>query len=258
MQRNPVAGAGTASGDRACGYAARMVARQKVQLRETVTGPDPTATPTATLIVLHGLGSDSRDFAPLVGELDLSAAGPVRFVFPDAPLRAVSVGDGDPMRAWYDPRPVAAHSGAVTTQDEDGLRASSEIVQALVEREAARGVPPGHVVLAGFSQGAVMTLMAGLRAPQRLAGLVVLSGYLPLSITTEAEASAANRDVPIFMAHGRQDPVVVPARAESSRDKLLRLGYDIAWHDYPMGHEVCPQEIQDLNGWLSVLLAPWG
>lgn len=237
-----------------------MSTRRKIQLRETVTGGDPSAVPSATLIVLHGLGADGQDFAPLVTELDLSSAGPVRFVFPNAPLRTVSLADGEPgqpMRAWYDPRPVAAETGAVSTQDEEGLRASCEVVQALIDREAARGVPPGHVVLLGFSQGAVMTLMAGLRAPQRLAGLVVLSGYLPLSIATEAEASPANRDVPIFMAHGRQDQVVLPQRAESSRDKLLRLGYDIAWHDYPMGHEVCPREIRDLNGWLSVLLAPW-
>lgn len=234
-----------------------MSDRQKIQLRETLTGSQPDATPSASIIVLHGLGSEGRDFAPLVTELDLSAAGPVRFVFPDAPLRKVSVHGDTPLRAWYDPRPVAAETGALSTQDEDGLRASCEVVQALIDREAARGVPPGHVVLLGFSQGAVMTLMAGLRAPQRLAGLVVLSGYLPLSIATEAEASAANRDVPIFMAHGRQDPVVLPARAETSRDKLLRLGYDIAWHDYPMGHEVCPREMRDLNGWLSVLLAPW-
>lgn len=235
-----------------------MSVRQKIQLRETLTGSDQTAIPTASVIVLHGLGTEGRDFAPLVTELDLSAAGPVRFVFPDAPLRKVSVNGDQPVRAWYDPRPVAAETGAISTQDEEGLRASSEVVQALIDREAARGVPPGHVVLLGFSQGAVMTLMAGLRAPQRLAGLVVLSGYLPLSIATEAEASAANRDVPIFMAHGRLDAVVVPTRAEASRDKLLRLGYDIAWHDYPMGHEVCPQEIRDLNGWLSVLLSPWG
>lgn len=239
------------------GYAAAMSARQKIQLRETIAGGDASALPSASIIVLHGLGTEGRDFAPLVTELDLSAAGPVRFVFPDAPMRTVSVRASEPMRAWYDPRPVAAETGAVTTQDEEGLRASCEIVQALIDREAARGVPPGHVVLLGFSQGAVMTLMAGLRAPQRLAGLVVLSGYLPLSITTEAEASPANRDVPIFMAHGRLDPVVLPTRAESARDKLLRLGYDIAWHDYPMGHEVCPQEMRDLNGWLSVLLAPW-
>jgi phospholipase/carboxylesterase len=234
-----------------------MSARQKIQLRETLTGGDPTATPTSSVIVLHGLGTTGRDFAPLVTELDLSAAGPVRFVFPDAPLRQVSVNSGEPMSAWYDPRPVAAETGAISTQDEEGLRASREVVQALIDREAARGVPPEHVVLLGFSQGAVMVLMAGLRAPQRLAGLIVLSGYLPLSIATDAEASVANRDVPIFMAHGRQDPVVVPSRAEASRDKLLRCGYDIAWHDYDMGHEVCPQEILDLNGWLSVLLAPW-
>ena len=147
-----------------------MSTRRKIQLRETVTGGDPSVVPSATLIVLHGLGADGQDFAPLVTELDLSSAGPVRFVFPNAPLRTVSLGDGEPgqpMRAWYDPRPVAAETGAVSTQDEEGLRASCEVVQALIDREAARGVPPGHVVLLGFSQGAVMTLMAGLRAPRR-------------------------------------------------------------------------------------------
>lgn len=234
-----------------------MSARQKIQLRETLTGVDPAATPTTSVIVLHGLGTSGRDFAPLVTELDLSIAGPVRFVFPDAPLRTVSVNGEVPMHAWYDPRPMAAESGALSTQDEEGLRASGVVVQALIDREAARGVPPDRVVLLGFSQGAVMALMAGLRARERLAGLVVLSGYLPLSISTDAEASAANRDVPIFMAHGQRDPVVVPSRATASRDKLLRLGYDISWHDYAMEHEVCPQEIRDLNGWLSALLAPW-
>lgn len=233
-----------------------MSARQKIQLRETVTGPDPQATPDATIIVLHGLGTDGRDFAPLVRELDLSRVGPVRYVFPDAPLRTVSVHD-EPVRAWYDPRPVAPVTGALSTQDEEGLRASQEVVQALIDREAVRGISSEQVVLLGFSQGAVMALMAGLRAPQRLAGLVVLSGYLPLPGATPAEVSAANRDVPIFMAHGDQDTVVVPQRAKTSRDTLIDLGYDIAWHPYPMGHEVCPQEIRDLNSWLASLLAPW-
>jgi phospholipase/carboxylesterase len=234
-----------------------MSARQKIQLRETVTGPDPAATPVATVIVLHGLGTDGRDFAPLVRELDLSRVGPVRFVFPNAPLRTVSVNGGETMPAWYDPRPVAPVTGALSTQDEEGLRASQDVVQALIDREAARGMPSGQVVLLGFSQGAVMTLMAGLRAPQRLAGLVVLSGYLPLPGATAAELSAANRDVPIFMAHGDQDPVVVPERARASRDTLIDLAYDIAWHPYPMGHEVCPQELRDLDSWLGSLLAPW-
>ena len=233
-----------------------MSARQKIQLRETVTGPDPHVTPAATLIVLHGLGTDGRDFAPLVTELDLTNVGPVRYVFPDAPLRTVSVHDA-PMRAWYDPRPVAPVTGSLSTQDEEGLRASQDVVQALIDREAARGVPSEHVVLLGFSQGAVMTLMAGLRAPHRLAGLVVLSGYLPLPGVTESEIHRANRDVPIFMAHGDQDTVVVPDRAKASRDTLIDLGFDIAWHPYPMGHEVCPQQIRDLNRWLASLLAPW-
>ena len=161
------------------------------------------------------------------------------------------------MPAWYDPRPVAPVTGAMSTQDEEGLRDSREVVQALIDREAARGVHPEQVVLLGFSQGAVMTLMAGLRAPQRLAGLVVLSGYLPLPGSVHTELSAGNRDVPIFMAHGDQDAVVAPERARASRDTLIDLGYDIAWHPYPMGHEVCAQEIRDLNSWLASLLAPW-
>ena len=234
-----------------------MSARQTIQLRETVSGPSPGAAPVATVIVLHGLGTDGRDFAPLVKELDLSRVGPVRFVFPNAPQRTVSVNGGETLPAWYDPRPVAPVTGALSTQDEEGLRASQEVVQALIDREAARGVHSEQVVLLGFSQGAVMTLMAGLRAPQRLAGLVVLSGYLPLTAAVQAEVSAANRDVPIFMAHGDQDMVVVPERAKASRDTLIDLGYDIAWHPYPMAHEVCPQEIRDLNSWLASLLAPW-
>ena len=234
-----------------------MSARQTIQLRETVSGAGPGATPVATVIVLHGLGTDGRDFAPLVNELDLSRVGPVRFVFPNAPRRTVSVNGGETMPAWYDPRPVAPVTGAMSTQDEEGLRASQGVVQALIDREAARGVHSEQVVLLGFSQGAVMTLMAGLRAPQRLAGLVVLSGYLPLPAAIHTELSVANRDVPIFMAHGDLDMVVVPERARASRDVLIDLGYDIAWHPYPMGHEVCPQEIRDLNSWLASLLAPW-
>ncbi len=235
-----------------------MSEKQTIQLRETVSGPNPQAKPVASVIVLHGLGTDGRDFAPLIQELDLSRVGPVRFVFPNAPARVVSVEGGRSMPAWYDPRPVAAVTGATSNQDEEGMRASQEIVQALIDREIARGVHSEQIALLGFSQGAVMTLMAGLRAPQRLAGLVVLSGYLPLPATTAYEIHPANRDVPIFMAHGDQDPVILPERAKGSRDTLMDLGFDISWHPYAMGHEVCPQEIVDLNLWLASLLIPWG
>ncbi|MDZ7857708.1 carboxylesterase [Sphaerotilus sp.] len=209
--------------------------------------------PVASLLVLHGLGADGNDFVPIARELDLSAVGPVRFVFPHAPIRPVTLNGGMKMRAWYD----LYTPELVRREDEAGLRASIADVQALLDREAARGIPPERTVLMGFSQGCAMALLAGLRAPQRLAGIAGLSGYLPLAATTAAERSAANRDVPVFLAHGRHDPVVVPARGEASRDALLALGYDVAWHDYPMDHSVCMEEIEDLNVWLlKVLGAP--
>jgi len=187
---------------------------------------------------------------PIARELDLSAVGPVRFVFPHAPIRPVTINGGMKMRAWYD----IYTPELVRREDEAGLRASVADVQALLDREAALGVPPERTVLMGFSQGCAMALLAGLRAPQRLAGIAGLSGYLPLAATTVAERSAANRDVPVFMAHGRHDPVVVPARGEASRDALLALGYSVEWHDYPMDHSVCMEEIEDLNAWLLKVL----
>jgi phospholipase/carboxylesterase len=213
---------------------------------EFQTGPDPVA----SIVVLHGLGADGNDFVPIAQELDLSAVGAVRFVFPHAPVRPVTINNGYRMRAWYDI--LGAHPAP--REDEAGLRASVGEVQALLDREVARGMPAGRTVLMGFSQGCAMTLLAGLRAPQRLAGLVGLSGYLPLAATLEAERSAANRDVPLFLAHGRLDPVVALARGEAARDALLALGYPVAWHSYPMEHSVCPDEIDDLNRWLLKLL----
>jgi phospholipase/carboxylesterase len=207
--------------------------------------------PVASVIVLHGLGADGNDFVPIAQELDLSAIGPVRFVFPHAPIRPVTVNGGMRMRAWYD----IYGPDLVRREDEAGLRASVADVQALLDREAERGIPPGRTVLMGFSQGCAMTLLAGLRAPQRLAGLACLSGYLPLAATTAAERSLANQDVPVFMAHGRVDPVVLLARGTASRDALLALGHSVEWHDYPMQHSVCQEEIEDLNAWLLKVLA---
>jgi phospholipase/carboxylesterase len=209
-------------------------------------------TPVASIIVLHGLGADGNDFVPIARELDLSAIGAVRFVFPHAPVRPVTINSGNRMRAWYD---ILAPD-LVRREDEAGLRVSLTEVQALLDREASLGIAPARTVLMGFSQGCAMTLLAGLRAPRRLAGLVGLSGYLPLAGTTATERSAANSDVPIFLAHGRLDAVVAFERGSSTRDTLAALGYPIQWHEYAMGHSVCAEEVEDLGRWLVKVLAP--
>jgi phospholipase/carboxylesterase len=206
--------------------------------------------PVASIIVLHGLGADGNDFVPIAQELDLSAAGDVRFVFPHAPIRPVTINGGYRMRAWYD----ILGTELTRREDETGLRQSLAEVQALLDREAARGIAAERTVLMGFSQGCAMSLLAGLRAPQRLAGLVGLSGYLPLAERTAAERSPANRDVPIFLAHGDLDPVVPPARGSASRDTLVALGHPVEWHEYPMEHSVCAEELVDLNRWLLRML----
>jgi phospholipase/carboxylesterase len=207
--------------------------------------------PVATIVVLHGLGADGNDFVPIARELDLSPIGAVRYVFPHAPVRPVTINGGMPMRAWYD----LLGMNLTQREDETGLRASLAEVQALLDAEAARGVPPERTVLMGFSQGCAMTLMTGLRAPQRLAGLVGLSGYLPLAASTAAEVSDANRLTPLFLGHGRRDGIVPLAAGTATRDTLTGLGYDVSWHDYPMEHSVCPEEISDLNRWLLKVLA---
>ncbi len=225
-----------------------MLAGMTLETLELQSGDHPVA----SIVVLHGLGADGNDFVPIAQELDLSAVGPVRFVFPHAPVRPVTLNGGMAMRAWYD----ILGTGPGRPEDEAGLRQSITEVQALLDREAARGIPPQRTVLMGFSQGCAMTLLTGLRAPQRLAGLVGLSGYLPLAATTAAERSAANRDTPVFLAHGRFDPMVVLARGTATRDALLALGQPVEWHEYPMEHSVCAEEIADLNRWLLQVLAP--
>jgi len=218
---------------------------------ETLEGQTGTTPPVATIIVLHGLGADGNDFVPIAQELDLRPVGAVRFVFPHAPIRPVTINGGSRMRAWYD----LLGMDLTRKEDEPGLRASLAEVQALIDREVERGIAAERIVLMGFSQGCAMTLLAGLRAPKRLAGLVGLSGYLPLAASTAAERSEANRHTPIFMGHGRQDPIVPHAGGVASRDALKTLGYEIEWHDYPMEHSVCPEEIADLNRWLLKVLA---
>lgn len=218
-----------------------------LEILEYETGPNPVA----VIIVMHGLGADGRDFESFVDELKLDAVGPVRFLFPNAPQIPVTVNGGYVMRAWYD----ILGTDLARREDEGGLRQSRVLIDALIRRERERGIPANRIVLSGFSQGCAMTLMVGLRHPERLAGLAGLSGYLPLADKTEAELSPANRDVPIFLVHGRQDPVIPLARAVASRDALLALGYDIEWHDYPMPHSVCLEEVAHLNRWLLDVLA---
>ena len=218
-----------------------------LQALEYVTAPDPKA----SVIVLHGLGADGNDFVPIANELDLGAVGAVRFVFPHAPSRPVTINGGYVMPAWYDILGLDSHA---QREDEAGLRASQALVEELIAREKARGVAARRIVLAGFSQGCAMTLMTGLRHDERLAGLVGLSGYLPLAGTTAAERSAANADVPIFMGHGRMDGIVPMALGSTSRDALRALGHDVEWHEYPMEHSVSMEEIKDLEAWLRKVL----
>jgi len=207
--------------------------------------------PEAAVIWMHGLGADGNDFVPIVRELDLSECPAIRFVFPHAETMPVTINNGYVMRAWYD----ILGMDLVRREDEVGLRKSQQQIEQLITREIERGIPAEHIILAGFSQGCAMTLQTGLRHPKKLAGLLCLSGYLPLADKLPAECSEANRSTPIFMAHGRVDPVVQIARAETSRDFLTRLGYAVEWKDYSMPHSVCEEEIDDIGHvitrWLS-------
>lgn len=209
---------------------------------ELETGPSPEA----SIIWLHGLGADGHDFEPVVPELGLPAAPALRFVFPHAPLRPVTINAGFVMRAWYDITPQLDGF----RENPAHVREAAHIVHGLVAREQKRGVPPAHVVLAGFSQGAAIALHTALRYQQRLAGVLALSSYLPLADTLAAERDAANADVPIFMAHGEHDPLIPIARARASLDVLTRLGYDVEWHSYPIVHSVSPAELADVGRWL--------
>ena len=208
--------------------------------------------PSAAVIWLHGLGADGHDFAGLVPELDLSACPPIRFVFPHAPSMPVTVNGGYVMPAWYD----ILGPNLVSQQDAAGIQASERAIVALIAHEVARGIPAERIVLAGFSQGCAMALHTGLRLPQRLAGIMALSGYLPLAERLAAERHAANARTPVFMAHGTQDPVVVLARGEASRDALAALGQPVQWHSYPMPHSLHPREIADISAFLAQVLGP--
>lgn len=203
---------------------------------------EPADAARGAVIWMHGLGADATDFEPIVPMLEIGA--PVRFVFPNAPVRPVTINGGMAMRAWYDIDPRAPLAGA------EDIRASAAAVAALLDREVERGIPEEQIVLAGFSQGGVIALHLGLRHPRRLAGILALSTYLHDHEHLGDEASLAGIDAPIFMAHGRMDPMIPITRAVTSREALTALGYSVEWHEYPMGHQVCPEEIADIGAWL--------
>ena len=207
------------------------------------------AAPDAAVIWMHGLGADGHDFESIVPELSLMV--PVRFVFPHAPMQAVTINGGAVMRAWYDVYGV----DGVRREDAVGVRASETRIEALIARERNRGVAPSRIVLAGFSQGGAMAIHTGLRHAERLAGIMALSCFVPLADALAAEASAANRETPIFMAHGTQDPLIPMARAQSGRDLLVSHGYRVEWHEYRMPHSVCAEEITEIGNWLRKIVS---
>jgi len=217
---------------------------------ETETAPDPRH----AIIWLHGLGADGNDFAPIVPELVGRDWPPVRFVFPHAPVRSVTINNGMRMRAWYDILGMAI----AQKQDEAGIRESIAALDGLIAREGERGIPPERIILAGFSQGGAIVLAGGVRHAAKLAGIVALSTYLPLEAKTAAERTTASMGMPIFFGHGSADPVVPEALGILSRDTLSHLGYAVEWHSYPMAHQVCAEEIDDLRSWIGMRLRERG
>lgn len=207
--------------------------------------------PTVAIIWMHGLGADGSDFVSIVHELDLSGCPGIRFVFPHAPAIPVTVNGGYVMRAWYD----LLSNDFVKREDEAGVQASQAAIEQLIAREKSRGIATNRIILAGFSQGCAMALHVGLRHAEKLAGLLCLSGYVPLHTSVAAERHPANQDTPIFLGHGRNDTVVLLQWAGRSRDLLKSLGYQVGWHDYPMPHSVCQEEIGDIGKWLKRVLA---
>ena len=214
---------------------------------EIETAPNPEI----AIIWLHGLGADGNDFVPVVRELDLAGLPGIRFVFPHAKTMPVTINGGYVMRSWYD----ILGTELTRREDEGGLRSSQLAVEALIAREKSRGIPASRIILAGFSQGCAMTLQTGLRHPEQLAGMMCLSGYLPLAGYIAAERTEQSLKVPVFMAHGTQDPVVPFARAEESRKVLESLGYQVEWHAYQMQHTLCLEEVQDIGKWIRKVVA---
>lgn len=206
--------------------------------------------PTVSIIWMHGLGADANDFVPIVRELDLRDCPAIRFVFPNAPSIPVTVNGGYVMPAWYD----IMGADIAKREDEGGLRLSQKRIEQLIEREIERGIAADHIIVAGFSQGCAMSLQVGLRYPEKLGGIMCLSGYVPLADEVANERHTANQTTPIFMVHGVADTVIPLQRAQFSRDLLINLGYQVEWHEYGMPHSVCQEEIVDIGNWLRSIL----
>lgn len=209
---------------------------------------EPAVPARSTVIWLHGLGADGHDFEPIVPELHLPDTAGIRFIFPHAPVRPVTINDGAEMRAWYD---FVPHSETAGSED---IATSQAQLEAFIEREVTRGIPSEAILLAGFSQGGVIALHTGTRYHQRLAGILALSTYLYDFKGTEAEMHDANLAIPIMMAHGTHDPMIPVMRAATSRENLIRLGYDVRWYDYPMGHQVCLEEVEEISRFFQEVL----
>ncbi|HTJ16262.1 MAG TPA: alpha/beta hydrolase-fold protein [Steroidobacteraceae bacterium] len=211
---------------------------------------EPATTADAAVIWLHGLGADGYDFVPIVDELRLPPTLAVRFIFPHARPRPVTINNGFVMRAWYD----ITGLGPDRKEDDAGIRESAGVVNGYIEQQNARGVATERIVIAGFSQGGAIALQASLRYPERLGGVMALSTYLPLRESVAAEASRANKDLPILMCHGLRDPMIAAAIGKASRDQLVSLGYTVEWQSYPMEHQVCMEEVHDISRWLQARL----
>jgi phospholipase/carboxylesterase len=213
---------------------------------------EPDGAPDSSVILMHGLGADGHDFEPLVEELQLPESPAIRWVFPHAPVRPVTVNGGQRMRAWFD---VTAINESAP-EDEAGIRASSESIGVLIRAEREQGIPAERIILAGFSQGGAMALFTALRWPERLAGVLAMSCWLPMAASLAGEESPANTAVPLLMAHGTMDPLVPIRMAETTRDLLSARGRGVDWHTYPMAHGVCEQEIEDVRDWVLKVLGP--
>ncbi len=212
-------------------------------------------TPNATVIWLHGLGADGFDFMPIVPQLGLPNDANIRFIFPHAPAMPVTMNGGYIMPAWYDLYSLTVDDPDTSPQDEQGIKSSAEKIKQLIQQENARGIPNERIILIGFSQGAAMSLYTGLTMDTPLAGIGALSGYLPLHTTIDKDINPASKNTPIFMAHGRQDPVVLYQYGKASAEWLQKLGYQVAWHAYDMEHSVCPDEIHTIGQWIASRLS---
>jgi phospholipase/carboxylesterase len=212
---------------------------------------NPLQKPVATIIWLHGLGADGHDFEPIVPELGLPDSLPIRYIFPHAPMRPVTINAGMVMRAWFDILDIELSRKV----DIENFLESAEQLKSLIQAELQNGMSADKVVLAGFSHGGAIALHTGLRFEQPLAGILALSTYLPTADTLDQERSQANANVPIMMAHGTMDPLVPIANAKTARQTLTRLKYEVSWHEYPMQHAVCPEEIRDIGDWFRAVLA---